>query len=139
MSLSCTEYGTVLCVPCITDKQFTARVDGTEHKARPSCGEGMITTQQNLQNHLNDGSITQEEYNEYYPYDGMEGSYYSVFVETDLNKASTIDGQRLSSEDAIAEYIASMLLLETDPVFYISYDGVYTTGGTDYYEFRCHR
>ena len=100
---------------------------------------GMITTQQNLQNHLNDGSITQEEYNDYYPYDGMEGSYYSVFVETDLNKASTIDGQRLSSEDAIAEYIASMLLLETDPVFYISYDGVYTTGGTDYYEFRCHR
>ena len=100
---------------------------------------GMITTQQNLQNHLNDGSITQEEYNEYYPYDGMEGSYYSVFVGTDLNKASTIDGQRLSSEDAIAEYIASMLLLETDPVFYISYDGVYTTGGTDYYEFRCHR
>ena len=95
--------------------------------------------QQNLQNHLNYGSITQEEYNEYYPYDGMEGSYYSVFVETDLNKASTIDGQRLSSEDAIAEYIASMLLLETDPVFYISYDGVYTTGGTDYYEFRCHR
>ena len=59
--------------------------------------------------------------------------------ETELNKASTIDGQRLSSEDAIAEYIASMLLLETDPVFYISYDGVYTTGGTDYYEFRCHR
>ena len=100
---------------------------------------GMITTQQNLQNHLNDGSITQEEYNEYYLYDGMEGSYYSVFVETDLNKASTIDGQRLSSGDAIAEYIASMLLLETDPVFYISYDGVYTTGGTDYYEFRCHR
>nr|WP_243094378.1 hypothetical protein [Roseburia intestinalis] len=100
---------------------------------------GMITTQQNLQNHLNDGSITQEEYNEYYPYDGMEGSYYSVFVETDLNKASAIDGEPLPSEDAIAEYIASMLLLETDPVFYISYDGVYTTGGTDYYEFRCHR
>ena len=83
--------------------------------------------------------ITQEEYNEYYPYDGMEGSYYSVFVETDLNKASTIEGQRLSSDDAIAGYIASMLLLETDPVFFISYDGVYTTGGTDYYEFRCHR
>ena len=43
-------------------------------------GRRMITTQQNLQNHLNDGSITQEEYNEYYPYDGMEGSYYSVFL-----------------------------------------------------------
>lgn len=113
-------------------------IDDIKETAKCQAG-GMITTQQNLQNHLNDGSITQEEYNAYYPYDGMEGSYYSVFVETDLNKASTIDGQRLSSEDAIAEYIASMLLLETDPVFYISYDGVYTTGGTDYYEFRCHR
>ena len=37
----------------------------------------MITTQQNLQNHLNDGSITQEEYNEYYPYDGMEAVSYT--------------------------------------------------------------
>ena len=100
---------------------------------------GMITTQQNLDNLLAQGKITQDEYKEYYPYDGMEESYYSVFVETDLNKASAIDGQRLSSEDAIAGYIASMLLLETDPVFYISYDGIYTTGGTDYYEFRCHR
>ena len=26
---------------------------------------------------------------------------------------------------------------ETDPVFYMDDDGVYTTGGTDYYEFRC--
>ena len=50
----------------------------------------MITIQQNLQNYLNAGTITQEEYNEYYPYDGMEDSYYSVFVETDLNKASTM-------------------------------------------------
>lgn len=100
---------------------------------------GKLILSEEMNRMLSEGTITQEEYNEYYPYDGMEGSYYSVFVETDLNKASTIDGQRLSSEDAIAEYIASMLLLETDPVFYISYDGVYTTGGTDYYEFRCHR
>lgn len=64
---------------------------------------------------------------------------YAAVVDKIPTMASTIDGQRLSSEDAIAEYIASMLLLETDPVFYISYDGVYTTGGTDYYEFRCHR
>ena len=41
---------------------------------------GMVTTQRNLQNHLNDGSITQEEYNEYYPYDGMEGSYYGIIT-----------------------------------------------------------
>lgn len=100
---------------------------------------GMITTQQNLDNLLAAGSISQDEYNQYYPYDGMEGSYYSVFVETDLTKASTIDGKPLPSEDAIADYIASMLMLETDPVFYISYDGIYTTGGTTFYEFRCHR
>ena len=99
----------------------------------------MITTQQNLQNHLNDGSITQEEYNEYYPYDGMEGSYYSVFVETDLNKASTIDGQRLSSEDAIAGYIASMLLLEQIRYSTSVMMEFTRQGGTDYYEFRCHR
>ena len=100
---------------------------------------GMITTWDDLDNILAQGKITQDEYNEYYPYDGMEGSYYSVFVETDLNKASAIDGELLPSEDAIAEYIASMLLLEKDLVFYISYDGVYTSHGTDYYEFRCHR
>lgn len=100
---------------------------------------GMITTQQNLDNLLVAGKITQEEYNEYYPYDGMEQSYYSVFVETDLNTASTLSGKRLPTEDAIAEYIAGMLLLENDPVFYISYEGIYTTGGTDFYEFRCHR
>lgn len=100
---------------------------------------GMITIQQNLDNLLAAGKITQEEYNEYYPYDGMEQSYYSVFVETDLNTASTLSGKRLPTEDAIAEYIAGMLLLENDPVFYISYEGIYTTGGTDFYEFRCHR
>lgn len=100
---------------------------------------GMITTQQNLDNLLAAGKITKEEYNEYYPYDGMEQSYYSVFVETDLNTASTLSGKRLPTEDAIAEYIAGMLLLENDLVFYISYEGIYTTGGTDFYEFRCHR
>ena len=100
---------------------------------------GMITIQQNLDNLLAAGKITQEEYNEYYPYDGMEQSYYSVFVETDLNTASNLSGKRLPTEDAIAEYIAGMLLLENDPVFYISYEGIYTTGGTDFYEFRCHR
>ena len=62
---------------------------------------GMITTQQNLQNHLNDGSITQEEYNEYYLYDGMEGSYYSVFVETDLNKASAIEKNKRESKEQL--------------------------------------
>ena len=100
---------------------------------------GMITTQDNLANALAEGRITQEEYNEYYPYDGLEGSYYSVFVETDLNIASKIDGTPLRSEDEIATYIANMLLLEQSPVFNIVYAGVYSSNGTDFYEFRCLR
>lgn len=100
---------------------------------------GMITTQDNLANALAEGRITQEEYNEYYPYDGLEGSYYSVFVETDLNKASTTSGQPLRSEDAVAGYIADMLLLESSPVFNVVYAGTYTKNGTSFYEFRCLR
>ena len=100
---------------------------------------GMITTQDNLANALAEGRITQEEYNEYYPYDGLESSYYSVFVETDLNIASTTSGQPLRSEDAIATYIADMLLLESNPVFNVVYAGVYSRNGTDFYEFRCLR
>lgn len=100
---------------------------------------GMITTQDNLATALAEGRITQEEYNEYYPYDGLENSYYSVFVETDLNTAGTTSGQPLRSEDAIATYIADMLLLESNPVFNIVYAGVYSKGGIDFYEFRCLR
>ena len=100
---------------------------------------GMITTQDNLANALAEGRITQEEYDEYYPYDGLENSYYSVFVETDLNIAGTISGQPLRSEDAIATYIANMLLLENGQVFNIVYAGVYNNNGTEFYEFRCLR
>ena len=92
-----------------------------------------------IANALAEGRITQEEYNEYYPYDGLEGSYYSVFVETDLNIVSKIDGTPLRSEDEIATYIANMLLLEQSPVFNIVYAGVYSSNETDYYEFRCLR
>lgn len=98
---------------------------------------GMITTTDNLASLLAEGKITQEEYNSYYPYDGL--GYYSVFVETDLNKASTTSGRKLSSEEEIADYIAGMMLLETEPVFNIEYAGVYNLNGTDFYEFRCYR
>ncbi|WP_075678558.1 hypothetical protein [Roseburia sp. 831b] len=114
--------------------------DSVVAKAIAKCqAGGMITTQDNLANALAEGRITQEEYNEYYPYDGLENSYYSVFVETDLNTAGTTSGQPLRSEDAIATYIADMLLLENSPVFNIVYAGVHNTGGTDFYEFRCLR
>lgn len=98
---------------------------------------GMITTTDNLNNLLAEGKITQEEYNEYYPYDGL--GYYSVFVETDLNQASTTSGRKLGSVDGIADYIAGMMLLESDPIFNISYAGTYSKNGTSYYEFRCYR
>ena len=98
---------------------------------------GMITTTDNLASLLAEGKITQEQYNSYYPYDGL--GYYSVFVETDLNEASTTSGRKLGSEDGIADYIAGMMLLEKEPVFYIEYAGVYNLNGTDFYEFRCYR
>lgn len=98
---------------------------------------GMITTTDNLASLLSEGKITQEEYDSYYPYDGL--GYYSVFVETDLNKASTTSGRKLESEDGIADYIAEMMMLETEPVFYIEYTGVCSLNGTEFYEFRCYR
>lgn len=98
---------------------------------------GMIRTTDNLDNLLANGSITQEEYNEYYPYDGL--GYYSVFVETDLNKASTTSGALLGSEAGIADYISGMLLLESNPYFFIEYAGTTDCGGQTFYEFRCYR
>lgn len=100
---------------------------------------GKILVWENLDRLLAEGQITQEEYNEYYPYDGLEDSYYSVFLETDLSKASTISGELLGTEDGIAEYIAGMLALETGPYFAISYAGIYEGTSSDFYEFRCHR
>lgn len=94
---------------------------------------GMITTTDNLANLLAEGKITEDEYNEYYPYDGL--GYYSVFVETDLNAASTTSGRKLGSEQGIADYIADMLLLEREPYFLIEYGGE----SSGFYEFRCYR
>lgn len=100
---------------------------------------GMVTTEQHLKDNLNAGKITQEEYDEYYPLDGLEDSYYSVFVNVDLNKASTTSGRALGSEEEIAQYIADMLLLESDSVFNIRYTGTTKTSGETFYEFRCYR
>lgn len=98
---------------------------------------GKISIPEDLDNMLANGEITQEEYDEYYPYDGA--GYYSVFVETDLNQAATTSGRKLGSVDGIASYIAEMLSLETGPYFYIEYAGVHSINGTDFYEFRCYR
>ena len=100
---------------------------------------GMVTTEQHLQDNLNAGKITREEYKEYYPLDGLEDSFYSVFVNIDLNKAETTSGRRLGSEEAIAQYIADMLLLESDTVFHIRCVGTAKTSGETFYEFRCYR
>lgn len=100
---------------------------------------GMVTTEQHLKDNLNTGKITKEEYDEYYPLDGLEDSYYSVFVNVDLNKAATTSGKALGSDEEIAQYIADMLLLETDFIFNIRYTGTTTTSGETFYEFRCYR
>ena len=100
---------------------------------------GMVTTEQHLKDNLNAGKITQEEYDEYYPLDGLEDSYYSVFVNVDLNKAATTSGRTLGSEEEIAQYIADMLLLESDSVFNIRYTGTTKTSGETFHEFRCYR
>lgn len=98
---------------------------------------GMITLPENLDRLLAEGKITQEEYDEYYPYDGC--GYYSVFVETNLNLASTISGERLCSEEELADYIAGMMVLEVEPYFYIECAGVYQGNSVEFYEFRCYR
>ena len=98
---------------------------------------GKITLIDNLKRHLANGDITKEEYDEYYPYDGA--GYYSVFVETDLNKASTTSGRLLKSEDGIAKYLADMLALESGDYFLIEYAGTKNNNGTLFYEFRCYR
>ena len=100
---------------------------------------GMITTEDNLKRLLKEGKITKEEYDEYYPLDGMEDSYYSIFVNVDLYKATDIVGNKYGSVDAIANDIAEMMMLENDPLFNITYAGKTTLNGEVFYEFRCHR
>ena len=41
--------------------------------------------------------------------------------------------------EEIAQYIADMLLLESDSVFNIRYTGTTKTSGETFYEFRCYR
>lgn len=100
-------------------------------------GYGKITLTENLDRLLSEGVITKEEYTEYYPYDGA--GYYSVFVETNLREAKTTSGRLLETEDEIAQYIADMLVVESGPYFLIEYVGIYSTGSSDFYEFRCYR
>lgn len=98
---------------------------------------GKVLLTENLDRLLAEGQISKGEYSEYYPYDGA--GYFSVFVQTDLNQASTTSGRKLGSEDAIAQYIAELLALESGPYFLIEYAGTYNNGGTNCYEFRCYR
>ena len=63
-----------------------------------------------------------------------------VKADTQIERGVTgKDGKVTFTSDLPLGQYYVCLLYTSDPVFYISYDGVYTTGGTDYYEFRCHR
>ena len=135
---SCTEAETEAATEAPAPAEVSYSPGNVVSLATSKCqAGGMIKTTDNLANLLAQGQITEGEYNEYYPYDGL--GYYSVFVETDLNKAATTSGRLLGSEDAIATYIADMLLLESNPYFLIEYGGVTNSGGQDFYEFRCYR
>ena len=57
---------------------------------------GMITTTDNLASLLAEGRITQEEYNSYYPYDGL--GYYSVFVETKTLEGFVLDDTPIEAD-----------------------------------------
>lgn len=99
---------------------------------------GKVLLTENLNNLLASGQISQEDYNEYYPYDGA--GYYSVFVDSNLAEARDVSGtQKFNSEDDIAQYIADMLALENGPYFLIEYAGTYDYYGKICYEFRCYR
>lgn len=99
---------------------------------------GKVLLTDNLNNLLASGQISQEDYNEYYPYDGA--GYYSVFVDSNLAEARDVSGtQKFNSEDDIAQYIADMLALENGPYFLIEYAGTYDYYGKICYKFRCYR
>lgn len=99
---------------------------------------GKILLTENLDKLLANGQITQDEYNEYYPYDGA--GYYSVFVDTNMAEARSVSGTTsFHSEDEIAQYIADMLVLENGPYLLIEYAGTYDYYGKQCYEFRCYR
>lgn len=99
---------------------------------------GKVLLTENLDNLLANGLITQEEYKEYYPYDGA--GYYSVFVDTNMAEARSVSGTTsFNSEDDIAKYISDMLVLENGPYFLIEYAGTYDYYGKQCYEFRCYR
>lgn len=90
--------------PTQTPTQAPSRVDYDPNevakKAVEICkSKGMITTEDALKTALKEGRITKEEYDEYYPLDGMEDSYYSVFVNVDLNKAADIAGFKFGTVD----------------------------------------
>ncbi|MBP3339071.1 MAG: hypothetical protein J6L69_06685 [Lachnospiraceae bacterium] len=99
---------------------------------------GLKTTADSMDEMLANGLISQEEYDEFYPYAGA--GYLGVFLETDLSIACTITGRKLSSEQAIAEYLAEVMISEaTDEFFFIECAGIYIHNGVPMYEFRCYR
>lgn len=80
----------------------------------------------------------------------FKGTHYGAFtliwfvvIVGIVNKAATTSGRTLGSEEEIAQYIAQyiadMLLLESDSVFNIRYTGTTKTSGETFYEFRCYR
>ncbi len=99
---------------------------------------GLRKSSDGMDESLANDTISIEEYEMFYPYAGL--GYLGVFFETDLSEACTITGRKLSSEQAIAEYLAEIVISEAmGEYFYIECAGVYIHHGIPMYEFRCYR
>ena len=99
---------------------------------------GKIYIPDDLDRMLAEGTITQEDYNDWYPTDGA--GYLEFYVATDLKEARDVSGTgKFNSEDDIAANIAGMYSSLPQQYFYIEYHGTVMYGDKECYVFYCYR
>lgn len=98
---------------------------------------GYTKIKDDLENQLINNEISRETYDFLLPYG--KSSYTMVSIISNLEDAVTIDGEELTTEKEIANYLVSRLLTEEDTCFAFSYNGSFRLGNKKYYEFRCYK
>jgi len=100
--------------------------------------QGKIYIPDDLSQMLENGEISQEDYDACYPADGA--GYLEYYVATDMNEARDISGTvQFSSESDIAANIAGMYAALPQQYFYIEYHGTVMYGDRECYVFYCYR
>lgn len=100
--------------------------------------QGKIYIPDDLSQMLENGEISQEDYDACYPTDGA--GYLEYYVATDMNEARDISGTiQFSSESDIAANIAGMYAALPQQYFYIEYHGTVMYGDRECYVFYCYR